>query len=678
MRLLSIIVFTVVLISNTFGQTTPTTQVKTIDDLVALRIPTINNRLSALVTGRSSENDGAGGLFFYDSTDTGTTNLGTIFKPAASSGRWRREYSGTVNLKWFGAAGNGVTDDTAAVSAANTIGAFRVPPGTYLIGSSLTLTNTSYFDELASFSVAAGQTLTVAAPYLASRTYPFVGDGTISFPFSPAASSVTTNLMLNASALSLRAKNSNERMYYDDSGSLYYDGLTFNGLKADGTRIQYAGIVGHIYTNTPASGQLLFGTTGEGLYYTSKLNQNGTWFVDPGSPDISLTTFVTNGAGVNTFGERMSLIERDVLAAYPLALRNLGLVDPADTNQSSGIAFTSLNAQTNEVPIGAIKSFFTLKSGSDYDTKFQFFTYYNESQIPGLLITSNRTDVGTMVSDYLRVNTNAFIGYPTGAALQLLMIQGSNTVSTAGQAPSGIRIINNDATGAGRLTEIVFGGASPASYPFAAISGSLISTASDQQSGDLIISTKNSTAADPLTNRFWVLGSGDVGVNTATPGSVFGVQSDADAAGGGITLKAATGGNAVIADLYSIVDTGVRYGRFALKRSSDGAENTVIDSDPNNESYVVGDFRLTTAGKGFQIKEGSNARMGTATLVGGTIAVSNTSVTANTRIFISRSTAGGTLGHLSTTQIASTSFTVNSDSGADTSTVNWLLIEPSP
>jgi hypothetical protein len=66
MRLLSIIVFTVVLISNTFGQTTPTTQVKTIADLVALRIPTINNRLSALVTGRVTENDGGGGLFFYE------------------------------------------------------------------------------------------------------------------------------------------------------------------------------------------------------------------------------------------------------------------------------------------------------------------------------------------------------------------------------------------------------------------------------------------------------------------------------------------------------------------------------------------------------------------------------------------------------------------------------------
>jgi hypothetical protein len=76
MRLLSIIVFTVVLISNTFGQTTPTTQVKTIADLVALRIPTINNRLSALVTGRVTENDGGGGVFFYEAASAVSTNWG--------------------------------------------------------------------------------------------------------------------------------------------------------------------------------------------------------------------------------------------------------------------------------------------------------------------------------------------------------------------------------------------------------------------------------------------------------------------------------------------------------------------------------------------------------------------------------------------------------------------------
>jgi hypothetical protein len=85
---------------------------------VALGIPTINNRLSALVTGRVTENDGAGGLFFYDASDATSTNLGTVFKPAASDGRWLRQYSGVLNVKWFGAVGDGTTDDTAEIQAA--------------------------------------------------------------------------------------------------------------------------------------------------------------------------------------------------------------------------------------------------------------------------------------------------------------------------------------------------------------------------------------------------------------------------------------------------------------------------------------------------------------------------------------------------------------------------------
>lgn len=90
-----------------------------------------------------------------------------------------------------------------------------------------------------------------------------------------------------------------------------------------------------------------------------------------------------------------------------------------------------------------------------------------------------------------------------------------------------------------------------------------------------------------------------------------------------------------------------------------------------------GDFASLVAGVGLRIKEGSNARMGVATLVGGTVTVSNTSITANTRIIVARTTTGGTAGHLSTTKIASTSFTINSSSGTDTSSVAWLLIEPS-
>lgn len=77
------------------------------------------------------------------------------------------------------------------------------------------------------------------------------------------------------------------------------------------------------------------------------------------------------------------------------------------------------------------------------------------------------------------------------------------------------------------------------------------------------------------------------------------------------------------------------------------------------------------------LKDGANKRMGQAVLVGGTVTVSNTKVTANTRIFLTRQVAGGTLGHLSVgTVVAATSFVINSSSATDTSTINWLLIEP--
>lgn len=83
-----------------------------------------------------------------------------------------------------------------------------------------------------------------------------------------------------------------------------------------------------------------------------------------------------------------------------------------------------------------------------------------------------------------------------------------------------------------------------------------------------------------------------------------------------------------------------------------------------------------SAGGGLAIKEGTNARMGVATLAAGTVTVANTSVTATTRVLAFRQTAGGTLGHLSTTQTAGTSFTITSSSNTETSTVIWVLVEP--
>jgi hypothetical protein len=88
-------------------------------------------------------------------------------------------------------------------------------------------------------------------------------------------------------------------------------------------------------------------------------------------------------------------------------------------------------------------------------------------------------------------------------------------------------------------------------------------------------------------------------------------------------------------------------------------------------------LNIGSAGGGIAIAEGANARMGVATLVAGTVTVANTSVTANSRIFLTSQVDGGTPGWLRVSaRTAATSFTITSSSATDTSTVAYLIVEP--
>lgn len=89
-----------------------------------------------------------------------------------------------------------------------------------------------------------------------------------------------------------------------------------------------------------------------------------------------------------------------------------------------------------------------------------------------------------------------------------------------------------------------------------------------------------------------------------------------------------------------------------------------------------GDIKLSL-GTGIKVVEGTNATMGTAVLVAGTVTVNTTSVTANSRIFLMPQTFGGTAGLLNiSARVAGTSFTITSLNVLDTSTIAWLIVEP--
>lgn len=69
----------------------------------------------AVLLGFYSSGDGGGGLFAWV-PGAATSDGGTVF--AVGSGAWRRIYSGPVNVRWFGAKGDGVQDDTQSIRAA--------------------------------------------------------------------------------------------------------------------------------------------------------------------------------------------------------------------------------------------------------------------------------------------------------------------------------------------------------------------------------------------------------------------------------------------------------------------------------------------------------------------------------------------------------------------------------
>lgn len=93
---------------------------------------------------------------------------------------------------------------------------------------------------------------------------------------------------------------------------------------------------------------------------------------------------------------------------------------------------------------------------------------------------------------------------------------------------------------------------------------------------------------------------------------------------------------------------------------------------PGARLDVAGTVKLGAAGNNF-----TRLRQGVATLAAGTATVSDANVTASSRIILTGNSDGGTPGWLRiSARSAGVSFTITSSSGADTSSVAWVMIEP--
>jgi len=115
----------------------------TVENLAALKALTTRPK-SVSMAGRTAVNDGGGGIFHWVAADATTADDALVVAPTSgTAGRWKRIFSGPVNLRWFGATGVAGDNQTTAISdwlnAARGRGGF-VPAGTYKWTSALILT----------------------------------------------------------------------------------------------------------------------------------------------------------------------------------------------------------------------------------------------------------------------------------------------------------------------------------------------------------------------------------------------------------------------------------------------------------------------------------------------------------------------------------------------------------
>jgi len=177
-------------------------------------------------------------------------------------------------------------------------------------------------------------------------------------------------------------------------------------------------------------------------------------------------------------------------------------------------------------------------------------------------------------------------------------------------------------------------------------------------SGNLLLATADDGGTLGSIPAINIGRSGNSALNIGFYGSDFAAFNNSN--GYGLVVRGGTGGVGAFVGLY-----GVTGPSFPLDVGTAGLFR--VDTS--------GNAILGVLGGGLQIKGGTNSRIGTATLSGGSVAVSNTSVASGDHIFPSEDTPGANAGAVYVSARTNGSgFTIKSTNASDTSIVSYIII----
>ena len=627
MKRLLLAVFTLGMALTGYAQTTPTTQVKTVSDLVDLAIPTIATRLSAIVTGSGATNNVGGAVFVYNPDSTEQTNTTTVFKPTATTGRWVKAdrtlsdfiFAGTTNqLVSSISTAPALLNDPRNPILVNAVEESFIMDGHQMDNWYRDYSNLNadiyyaYADNLMADNWTIGNG---GVPLLTGYSGPFVfklgatyymtviRDSTGNLHLYSSADKVTWAVQNSGNPILTKSGNVNDLYYTLHNSTVAVVGSTWHLLieGKDGV----GGNFKTLYSSSTLAAGPNFNTSLSALPVLAGFTGNA-YLVSVPDRAALLTVYGNLDSGTWVLKAATALLSADLSLAASWTLA------PGFGMQKAGVHLTD----------------------------------------PTMVFPSNKAYKAMLGYNYAQLD--GYRAYGTFDLNQFYDLISAPQSSSLGSVFVGNKVEANSLT-----VGPTYNGVSAPEH--GAIFEGKVGILTGSPSNGLDIGTSGLAVKDAGNTGYVILkgfqaGDGNCEVRFSNSGGTVKWEAGMNSAiGAGFEINEGHSAN----NRFYIAPGGA----FSLKGAT---------------TVSGGDLTVGSVGYGLKVKEGSNARMGTATLVGGTITVANTSVTASTRIFISRSTTGGTEGTLSTTQINATSFTVNSSSGTDTSTVNWLLIEPSP
>ncbi len=437
-------------------------------------------------------------------------------------------------------------------------------------------------------------------------------------------------------------------------------------------RLSSNGYVG-VGTTSPATnfqvGNLLYVNTTLGIIGIN---------INPGASTHKLDIHATGTAVYTAFG--------DLVGTGPLLYYGSNGTNPyINSRNNQGLEFYTNNTSrmrilnTGEVAIGATSvvsgTIFRVGGTANIDNSLSIGqTLFPTARLhlPSGTATastaplkfSSGTNLTTAEAGAVEYNGTQLFFSPANADRNILLQNSTSTAFTSGSIPF--------ATTNGYLTE------SNSNFYWDATNNRMgIGTSNPIVPLHIQSSTSNTyTYPNGAYNQMMVKVQNNTGIANQYAGTTYQVSTDAGVNNAIATIgvvQPTAGSSAGDLTLFTRLSDGNITEKMRILANGNVGIGT---SSPTKKLEVNGDISLNTAGNGIYIKEGTNATMGTATLSGGTVTISTTKVTANSRIFITLQDCSSCGVQYISARTAGTSFTVSSNNGSDASTITWLIVEP--